>query len=188
MSNMQPSVVLPFGRHKGQSPESVPTDYLHWFLSEVQLSSGLRAALAEELARRGRPVPQPPAPRPVPACPRCPGAPPALSWQEDAAGQRRIRAECSRCRRFLAFAPQVEPYVGEADRAGSHNDLLDVLTRLDELEVELRSDGTRVYFAAGDYRRVPAELAALVRSCSHRLARMIGDTSKISTSFDEEQT
>jgi hypothetical protein len=115
----------------------VDTGYLQWALSKCKLSSGLRAALAEELPRRGQPVPQPPAPRPVPACPRCPGAPPALAWQEDSAGRRCIRAECSRCRRWLGFAPVVEAYIGQADAAASHNDLLDVLTRLDGLGVKL---------------------------------------------------
>jgi hypothetical protein len=101
-----------------------------------------------------------------------------LHWQEDSSGKRMIRAECSGCGAFITFAPQVEPYVGEADRAGSHNDLLDVLTRLDELGIELHSDGRRVHFAGDDARRVPPDLMALVRSCSHRLGRLMGNTGR----------
>jgi hypothetical protein len=170
--------VLPFGRHRGEPAESVPTGYLRWMLAECKLSSGLRAAIGDELSRRGVQVPQPPPARPVPECPRCPGVPPALCWLEDCRGGRRIRAECSRCRRFLGFAPIVEPDVSQPDAAGSDTDLLDALVRLDELGVQIHSDGRRVFFRSNDWRRVPPDLAALVRSCSHRLARMMLDTSK----------
>jgi hypothetical protein len=57
--------------------------------------------------------------------------------------------------------------------------MLDVLVRLDELYVELHSDGRHAYLSYGDEQRVPQDLVALVRSCSHRLAKMMGDTKKM---------
>jgi hypothetical protein len=95
-------------------------------------------------------------------------------WQEDAAGDRRIRAECSFCGRFLTFLAEVTEYVELANAAARQTDLLDALTRLDALGVELHSDGRRVWIGGGDSRRVPADLAALVRQCGHRLARLMG--------------
>src|SRR5579872_2123855 len=86
---------LPFGRHKGLPLAEVPASYLLWCLRECKLSSGLRAAVAGELARRGVEAPAPPEPRPVPPCRYCGGARFVCRWQEDRRGGRRLRAECA---------------------------------------------------------------------------------------------
>lgn len=52
--------------------------------------------------------------------------------------------------------------------------VLDVLTRLAELGAELHSDGQMVWVKATDWRRVPPDLHALIRQCSHEPARTIG--------------
>jgi hypothetical protein len=168
-------VVLPFGEHKGVPLPDVPASYLQWALRECKLSSGLRAALAAELTRRGiEPPPQPPPP-PAPTCQRCPGAGTLARWQEDRNGARRIRAECSRCRRWLGFLPQVEPHVSQADAAASPTAILDALTRLEALGVELHSDGATVWVRDG-WDRVPPDLNAVVKQASHQLARLLGKT------------
>jgi hypothetical protein len=110
---------LPFGRHKHQPLPSIPGDYLRWLMREHKLSSGLRAAVAGELVRRGLTPPEPPEPPPLPPCRHCGHRAVRLSWQEDVRGHRRIRVVCWRCHRFIMFAPHVEPYISEADRAGS---------------------------------------------------------------------
>jgi hypothetical protein len=107
---------LPFGRHKDQPLTEVPTDYLRWAIGECKLSSGLLTALTAELVRRGVEAPPPRARPPMPRCPRCGvDAGVVFLWQEDRAGRRRIRAECRRCRHYLAFAPCISPYVEQAD-------------------------------------------------------------------------
>jgi hypothetical protein len=40
--------------------------------------------------------------------------------------------------------------------------------------VELASDGRKVWFQGDDHRRVPSDLQATVRQCSHQLATMLG--------------
>jgi hypothetical protein len=50
------------------------------------------------------------------------------------------------------------------------------LTRLEGLGVELQSVGTHVFYAPGDWQKVPGDLRAIVRQCGYELARMIGDT------------
>jgi hypothetical protein len=47
------SVVFPFGKHKDEPLANVPASYLLWSLRDCKLSSGLRAAVAGELQRRG---------------------------------------------------------------------------------------------------------------------------------------
>jgi hypothetical protein len=166
--------VLYFGRHKGQPLSAIPADYLAWCLRTVKLSGGIRQAIADELTRRGVVVPQTP-PRPAPTCRTCPGATVLARWMEARDGSRRIRGECAQCHRSCGFLPQVEPYRSEADRAAVPAPILDALTRLEEIGVELQSDGRAGWFGA-DWRRVPPDLAATVRQCSHQLARMLGDT------------
>ena len=95
-------------------------------------------------------------------------------WQEDRNGRRRIRADCLGCGRFLAWLPILEPWITSANRNASPTPILDVLTRLDDLDAELRSDGRTVWVKARDWRRVPPDLHALIRQCSHRLARLMG--------------
>jgi hypothetical protein len=46
-------LTMPFGRHKGTPLADVPESYLGWPLPGCKLSSGLRAAVAAELERRG---------------------------------------------------------------------------------------------------------------------------------------
>jgi hypothetical protein len=96
-------------------------------------------------------------------------------WQEDRLGRRQIRAECDRCHRHLTFPPLAEPYISRANAAASATPILEALTRLDALGVELASDGHSVRFAGDGWRRVPPQLQALVRQCNHDLARMLGD-------------
>jgi hypothetical protein len=73
--------------------------------------------------------------------------------------------------------PHIPPYTTEADANASASPVLDALVRLDDLGVELVSDGRRVWFADPDARRkVPRDLHAVVRECGHTLAMMMGDT------------
>jgi hypothetical protein len=167
------TVGLPFGKHKG-----VPTDYLRWVIDACKLSSGLRAAVANELTKRGIDVPAPPPPRPIRPCPRCGGVGSFVFWQEDRAGRRRISARCKQCHRHLTFPPCVEPYLSMANAAASQTPILDALVRLEELGVEVHSDGQRAWIEYEDWNKVPADLHAIVRQCSHQLARMLGNTER----------
>jgi hypothetical protein len=169
-------LMMPFGKHKDKPLSAVPADYLNWLLRACKLSPGLRTAVTAELRSRGQSVPEPPPPKPLPACDRCGPVGAFAFWFEDTLGRRRIRAECRRCHRMLGHPPCVEPYVTMANANASETPLLDALVRLDELGVDLVSDGRRVDYANGGWRKVPADLNAVVKSCSHRLARMLGDT------------
>jgi hypothetical protein len=169
---------LPFGRHKGVPLPDVPASYLQWALRECQLSAGLRAALAAELARRSIEAPPMPPPAPPRTCRRCPGTRVLALWQETRDGGRRIRGECSRCRCFVAFLPEVEPYLSEANRRASAAPILDALTGLEALGVDLESDGSSVWFARDGWRRVPPDLRAVVGQCNHRLAVLLGNTAR----------
>jgi hypothetical protein len=169
---------MPFGCHKGELLSGIPSDYLDWLLRNVRIGRGLRAAIADELCRRGLSAPSAPPPWPLPTCSRCPGVKPQLSWLQDSLGRRRIRIECGRCHQSMGFAETREPYTTEADAAASKTPVLDVLTKLEDLGVELRSDGKHVRFARdGDYRRVPPDLRRMLKQCQNDLARMIGRTS-----------
>ena len=166
--------VMPFGKHARRPLADVPRDYLAWVLRTVKLSSGLRAAVAAELVRRGiqapPPPPPPPAEKPLQSCGRCGSVePPRLSWHEIADGRRQIRRTCPHCETFRGFAQQVPLNVAAADRNASPAPLLDVLTRLDELDIELISDGHEVSFTGDGRRRCPADLAELIRQCNHQL-------------------
>jgi hypothetical protein len=163
---------MPFGKYKGLSLAMVPGSYLAWVLREVKLSSGLRAAVADELARRGVPAPAPP--RPLRACPLHPGDKPICLWSEDTLGRRLIRCECPTCHRATDYAPLVSPYTDEADRNASPTPVLDVLMKLDEIDVELCSDGRTAWIDNADQQRVPPALHAIIRQCRHQLARMLG--------------
>jgi hypothetical protein len=165
---------MPFGKHAGKPLGEVPSTSLLWTLRECRLSSGLHLAIGNELRRRNVEVPEEATPA-IPTCHSCGGARQEYHWQEDKTGRRLIRAECSNCHRFLAFAPQVSPLTEEADRNASPAPVLDALTRLDVLGVELGNDGKRAWIPAGDYQRVPPDLHALVRQCAHELARMLGN-------------
>ncbi len=174
---MPPATVLPFGKHKDQPLGGVPADYLRWLLRECKLSSGLRAAVVEELTARGIATPPPAPPRPIQPCDRCgPAGGVLIGWMQIRTGGRRLRAECRRCRALLDHPPCVPPYTTEADKTLSTTAVLDALTRLETLGVELQSDGRGVWIGWPERQRVPAELVAVVRQCSHQLATMIGDT------------
>jgi hypothetical protein len=92
-------VTLPFGRHKDRPLTAVPAEYLAWLLREIWLSTGLRTAVAGELARRGLPVQPPAPPRPLRTCPHHPGERPVCLWMEDTLGRRRLTAQCPSCLR-----------------------------------------------------------------------------------------
>ena len=53
--------------------------------------------------------------------------------------------------------------------------ILDVLTRLEDLGIELISDGRSVCFGPGGWAKAPRELHDRVRECSHLLAGLLGD-------------
>src|SRR5262245_7581627 len=117
-----------------------------------------------------------PRPSPIPGQPRPartarPG--PACHWAEDRLGRRYIRGECARCSRWLANLSQVEPYTSQANARASSTAVLDVLVRLEDLGIELQSDGQAVSFGK-DWQRVPDDLRTLVRQCSHQLAGLLG--------------
>jgi hypothetical protein len=182
MNAQQSEHRLPFGKHRGRPLAEVPADYLLWALQECKLSSGLRAAIAAEYERRYATCeildapPPAPEPSPLPACRQCGVAGIIAHWQEDCAGGRRIRGECVRCGRFLCWLPQLEPWIRQADYNASPTPVLDVLTQLDDLGIELESDGHSMQVPLQDWQRVPPELHALIRQCSHQLARMLGRT------------
>jgi hypothetical protein len=167
---------LPFGKHKGRPLPQVPSGYLQWLIRECKLSSGMRSAVADELRHRNIDAPAPAPPRPLRPCRDHPDAELLLLWMEDRLGRRRIRAECSMCRRPADYPPCVPPYSTQADANVSPTAALDALTALQELGVELRSDGRGVWVAGEDWRRVPADLHATIRQQSNLLARMIGNT------------
>jgi hypothetical protein len=112
---------IPFGRHRGLALRSVPTSYLDWFFRTCKLSTGLRAAIRAELLTRpdgsGYLPPEPVGP-PL-KCGRCGSRDVRLRWQQAANGEMRIRAECRRCRRFVAFAPLTPGNVASANATAS---------------------------------------------------------------------
>jgi hypothetical protein len=118
---------------------------------------------------------QTPARRPIlPPCPRCGFKGIRASWQEDRAGRSRIRGECWECRRYRGWLPIRQPFIFLADQTASPAPVLDALTWLDDIGAELRSDGAAVWVKPSDWRRLPPELHALIRQCSHKLARLMG--------------
>jgi hypothetical protein len=173
VNTQQIEIRLPFGRHKDQPLDTVPSDYLDWLLRSCKLSSGLRCSVADELRRRNIDVPRPPIAK-VPDCSRCASGMFRVDWMEDRSGRRRIRATCP-CGRYLCFLPLVEPWISCANENASPMALLDALVQLEDLGVELESDGRKVWVRHEDYREVPADLHVTIRSCSNTLARMIGD-------------
>lgn len=139
-----PVVTLPFGKHKGTPLVEVPADYLLWVLKECKLSSGLRLSIGNELRRRSVETPAPPPLKHPPRCDRCTSDLFHVGWMEDRSGKRRIRASCS-CGRFLTFLPQNELWIALANNNASETAILDVLTRLEDLGINLQSDGERVW-------------------------------------------
>jgi Putative quorum-sensing-regulated virulence factor len=170
---------LPFGKHKGSLLPDVPPSYLQWLLRECKLSSGLRTAVADELTRRGLPVPPTPPPAPSPACPRCGRVGLTYSWMQDRLCRPRIRQSCARCSKSLGFAPQVPPFTTLADAAASPTAILDVVTRCEEVGIALKSDGKMADFASReDWLKAEPDLRALVGQCRATLGQMLGKRRK----------
>src|SRR5262245_14711934 len=98
---------LPFGKHKDKPLSEVPTAYLTWLARECKLSSGLRQAIAAELASRGvEPSAIPaPTPRPPKSCSRCGCSDMVVSWHECRGQRRQIRATCRRCGAWCGHLP-----------------------------------------------------------------------------------
>jgi hypothetical protein len=94
---------------------------------------------------------------------------------QDRLGRRIIRAECSVCRQLLDHPLVVEPYVSMANTTKNPTAALDVLIQLQEMGIELCSDGRAVWVPGEHYRLVSADLRATIRQCCHELARMIGN-------------
>jgi hypothetical protein len=65
-----------------------------------------------------------------------------------------------------------------ADAEASPTAILDALTRLEDLGVELLSDGRTVSYRPGDWERVPPDLRRIVDQVRHQLARLLGRTSR----------
>jgi hypothetical protein len=123
--------VLPFGEYKDKPLAEAPSHYLVRVHGTCKLSSGLCAAVTDELARRGVRVTAPAPPRPLRTCPCHPDTKPICFWAGDSLGRRMIRAECRICRRPVDHPPCVPPYSTEADAHASATPILDVLVRLD---------------------------------------------------------
>src|SRR4051812_45943914 len=87
----------PFGKNKDLAVADTETGYLMWAAKTLRLSSGLKAAGATELQRRGVHPPEP-APRPEkphPPCHRCgPGPGFEIVWGQDAIARKFLRRQC----------------------------------------------------------------------------------------------
>ena len=79
----------------------------------------------------------------------------------------------------MTYPPSVPPYTTMADAALSETALLDVLTQLEDLGFEPRSDGKTVWIDRPE--AVSPGLLALMRQCSHQLARLLGNNLKKET-------
>jgi hypothetical protein len=169
--------VFPFGKHKGRTLSEIDSGYLSWAMANVKLSSGIRQAVAGELARRGERVPCPPPPPPEPLCPRCGSADRDYRWGEDRLGRRMIRRTCRCCGTWLGFAPKIEPYTTEADANANATPTLDVLLLAEAEGVELISDGQQVRIGYG-WERASMRLKNAIRQRGHLLASLLGNTTK----------
>jgi uncharacterized protein (DUF3820 family) len=167
---------MPFGKHKDKVLSEVPGSYLEWLTRTCKLSSGMKLAVVEELTRRGISTPPAAPVRPVRRCHEHPNAVPVCYWMQDRLGRKMIRGQCPVCHRRTDHPPIMPPYSDQADANQSKTALLDTLTRLEEIGVDLQSDGQTAWIASADYNRVPADLHTLIRQCRHKLARMIGNT------------
>jgi hypothetical protein len=68
----------------------------------------------------------------------------------------------------------VEPHLSQANAALHQTALLDVLIRLEDIGVELASDGNAVLVPWQFWGKVPEDLLALIREVNHDLARLLG--------------
>lgn len=57
---MSAPLVMPFGKHKGEKIEDLPTDYIEWCLENVErLSPSIQKEMENQLAgRRGEGIPR----------------------------------------------------------------------------------------------------------------------------------
>jgi hypothetical protein len=110
-------LTLLFGRYRRKPLADVPTEYLAWMLGACKVSSGLRAALAMELAARGQTPPAALAPRRLSTCPCCGPETVACSWMTDRLGRRHVRADCRWCGCGLMLLPSLASYSQMADAA-----------------------------------------------------------------------
>jgi uncharacterized protein (DUF3820 family) len=160
--------VLPFGRHRGQAPSAVPSDYLLWLLRKCNPSSGLRSAITDTLRSRGVEV-EAPTPKPPPTCRRCGCLDLVVSWHEIRGGRRAVRADCQRCGRFVGMLSETPDNVAKADAVQPAAPLLDVLTRAEDEGVALVVLASEVH--CQPWQRASAELRQLVRQSQHSLLR-----------------
>jgi hypothetical protein len=165
---------MPFGKHRGRSLTEVPDGYLAWLLRECKLSSALRAAVADEVRRRGMEPPAPPPPAPPPACWRC-GASGEVryGWQEQRGGRRAIRRSCTRCGGCIGFAPLVPEYTRLADAAASPTACRDVLARAADLDVRLVVCDGAAEIHGEDWHLTDEHFRDRLRECRITLGRML---------------
>jgi hypothetical protein len=96
-------------------------------------------------------------------------------WQEDSAGQRRIRGSCAACDKFLRFLPLVPRYVEMADAAACQFSVEVVLAKLQRRGLEIVSDGDgSSWFPYGS--PATADDRALLRQYACQISYRLGDT------------
>jgi len=159
----QATPVFWFGKFKGCPLSEVDTGYLRG-LAAVQLSSGIRAAVVAELDRRGVSAPPPPPTGPKGWKQPCSRAG-VRNWATAARvfnGVRQI-GELQALRRSCGHAPG-RALRQPGQRRCSATPVLDVLVRLEDLGIELESDGRSVRFVGDGWSRCPRELHDLVAS------------------------
>jgi hypothetical protein len=154
---------MPYGKYRDVPVCDVPQDYLAWFLANCKVSSGLRAAMREELVRRGTDpatLPPKPAEKPQPQCRRCGGTELRLSWQPlSNTSNRMIRGDCRRCDVFVSYVAQTDANVSEAN----------VMSRSSSDSKPQAYDGAVLWGCThcGTYQRAP-QAPARCPQCRHR--------------------
>jgi hypothetical protein len=144
---------------------------LVWAVWELKLSWGLFTAARHELLSRGVPASQLPPPREprLLYCRRCDGSRLRVYWQELVNGERRIRADCRSCARFVGWVPLTDETAARADEGTSATALLDALTRAEEEGVKVVVGFGRVTLLP--YGRASEDLQRLVRQAANQLLR-----------------
>jgi hypothetical protein len=162
---------LPVGRYKGQPLSSVLTNHLLWAVRKLKLSWGLFTAARQQLLDRGVPESQLPPPRQPRQlfCKCCDESRLWVYWQETVNGERRIRADCRSCGRFVGWVPMTEETAARADENTSGTALLDALTRAEDEGVQVVCGYGRVTLLP--YGRASEELQRLVRQTANQLLR-----------------
>lgn len=163
-------VAIPFGKHKGQPLAAVPTSYLTWLVHSAKLSTGLAAAVREELERRGLTPPTPVPGRPH-FCRNHPEAPVRAYWFTQRDGRRTIRGECSVCGQWVGTLPQTPEYVALADAGSDRAALLTFLMRLEEEGITATREGGRITYSPSG--RMTRELWRMEKQCKQLLLSML---------------